>query len=471
MRCYNSQELPKGNNVCLAEVDNQIIVASRQGLFRYNYATDRLERDLTLENRLGGMQSYSYIYQDSKRNIWYVTQGMMHVLHYDMRRKKYYRNLGEVYLAGELMDDFEHVYELDNDRYVFGTENGYAMLHLMKQYRQQVQPNVQVRYIWIRGKRDSLAYVHSISGTNSPLKLNYQDNSIKIEYSSTNYDKSQTVLYAYRLEGPKNEPWSQYTTSHSKEYTDLPNGHYVFYVRVITTRSALPIVTKVEFDVLPPWYFTWWAYLFYIILACMLIRYLVMYYRKKQQKLIIENQQRLLQQKKQFEAESSMKDQRIVDLEKEKMRIELRSKSNELMQSRMNVVRKNEMLQEIKKTAMSISSGITEENLKSIRRKVIRLIGQIDNNIEHDDDLEAFQTSFDVVHQDFLSQLKKRYPMLTHKEEMLCIYIRMNLMSKEIAPLLNISLRGVEISRYRLRKKLQLDKGENLNDFLQQLSN
>ena len=166
-----------------------------------------------------------------------------------------------------------------------------------------------------------------------------------------------------------------------------------------------------------------------------------------------------------------MKDQRIDDLEKEKMRIELRSKSNELMQSRMNVVRKNEMLQEIKKTAMSISSGITEENLKSIRRKVIRLIGQIDNNIEHDDDLEAFQTSFDVVHQDFLSLLKKRYPMLTHKEEMLCIYIRMNLMSKEIAPLLNISLRGVEISRYRLRKKLQLDKGENLNDFLQQLSN
>ena len=51
----------------------------------------------------------------------------------------------------------------------------------------------------------------------------------------------------------------------------------------------------------------------------------------------------------------------------------------------------------------------------------------------------------------------------------MCAYIKMNLMSKEIAPLLNISLRGVEIARYRLRKKLGLEEGENLAGFLQKL--
>ena len=63
---------------------------------------------------------------------------------------------------------------------------------------------------------------------------------------------------------------------------------------------------------------------------------------------------------------------------------------------------------------------------------------------------------------------KKR--ILNNKEKLLCAYLKMNLLSKEIAPLLNISLRGVEISRYRLRKKLGLEEGANLAEFLQKFS-
>lgn len=135
----------------------------------------------------------------------------------------------------------------------------------------------------------------------------------------------------------------------------------------------------------------------------------------------------------------------------------------------MNIVRKNEMLQEIKKEAMSISRSIDEENLPNVRRKMLRLIGHIDTNIEHDDDLQAFQNTFDSVHQDFFNKLDSRFPNLNKKEKLLCAYIKMDLMSKEIAPLMNISLRGVEISRYRLRKKLELSPEANLADFLQKL--
>lgn len=59
---------------------------------------------------------------------------------------------------------------------------------------------------------------------------------------------------------------------------------------------------------------------------------------------------------------------------------------------------------------------------------------------------------------------------MNNKDKLLCAYIKMNLLSKEIAPLMNISLRGVEISRYRLRKKLNLSEGENLVEFLQKFS-
>lgn len=128
------------------------------------------------------------------------------------------------------------------------------------------------------------------------------------------------------------------------------------------------------------------------------------------------------------------------------------------------------MLMDIKKEVLGISHSISEENLVALRRKTLRLLGQIDTNLEHDDDLLAFQTTFDSVHHDFFAKLQETYPELNSKDKQLCAYIKMNLQSKEIAPLLNISVRGVEISRYRLRKKLGLQEGENLAEFLQKFS-
>ena len=148
----------------------------------------------------------------------------------------------------------------------------------------------------------------------------------------------------------------------------------------------------------------------------------------------------------------------------------MRHKSEELARTTLNIVRKNEILLDIKKEVQSIYRSIKEENLVALRRKSLRLLGQIDTNIEHDKDLETFQSSFDSVHHDFFQRLSQAYPELTVKERMLCAYIQMNLLSKEIAPLLNISVRSVELARYRLRKKLRLSEGENLAEFLQRFS-
>ena len=132
-------------------------------------------------------------------------------------------------------------------------------------------------------------------------------------------------------------------------------------------------------------------------------------------------------------------------------------------------MRKNEILQKIKKDAVNLSRTINDGNLSSIRRGMLRLINQIDINLEHDSDLDNFQNSFNAVHDDFFKKLDTQYPQLSYKDKMLCAYIKMSLMSKEIAPLLNISVRGIEINRYRLRKKLGLDEKANLAKFLQNI--
>jgi len=79
---------------------------------------------------------------------------------------------------------------------------------------------------------------------------------------------------------------------------------------------------------------------------------------------------------------------------------------------------------------------------------------------------KVFKTYFEEVHNDFISRLKEKHSGLTPREIHLSAYIRMNLSSKEIASLLNITYRGVEISRYRLRKKLELSREVSLSSYL-----
>lgn len=91
----------------------------------------------------------------------------------------------------------------------------------------------------------------------------------------------------------------------------------------------------------------------------------------------------------------------------------------------------------------------------------------IDSNIRHDDDWKKFEKNFDIVYDEYLTRLGNTFPELTVSDKKLCAYLKMDLSSKEIAPLMNLTYRSVEMTRYRLRKKLNLSREQNLIEFLQ----
>lgn len=468
-KCYNSRELPKGDNVCIASVNNEVVVASRQGLFRYNHLKDSLERHSALEEQLSGKTAYTYIMQDSLRNIWYVADDALKLLHYNPLTKSYYRSENETYLKDYLIEDFEHVGSLGCNEVIIGMEEGFSVLRFMQKRTKKYPLNLQIRHVYLTGLNDSLVYGRSYLYDDVPLKIPYDNNSIRIEYSVNNYDKSLALFYSCRLEGPIAEAWSKLGESTVKEYTALPEGEYTFYVRTRINQDE-PIVTSFSFEILPPWYRTWWSYMLYSALIVLILFYVYWRIRGSRRRLVMQKELELYHQKQAFQQESDLKDKKIDLLKEENLQAELRHKSEELVRTTLNIVRKNEVLQDIKKEVVGISHAVADENLIAIRRKTLRLIGQIDTNIEHDNDLQAFQSTFDSVHHDFFRKLEEQFPELTNREKLLCAYIKMDLLSKEIAPLLNLSQRGVEISRYRLRKKLGLGERENLVEFLQRFS-
>jgi DNA-binding CsgD family transcriptional regulator len=152
---------------------------------------------------------------------------------------------------------------------------------------------------------------------------------------------------------------------------------------------------------------------------------------------------------------------KIAEHAKEKLEEELKNKHKELAMATMNVAQKNEKLIEIKERLLELENLPDRE-----RRKVENLIRMLDDEINDESYWEQFEQHFNALNDDFLNKLKKEHPDITHKDLKMCAFLRMNLSNKEIASLLNITLRGVEASRLRLRKKLNLPKDMPLNEYI-----
>lgn len=318
-------------------------------------------------------------------------------------------------LEVQLVPGYEQVVSLDDQTYLFCLDDGYALLRREQQAL----------------ATDPASIPPVIRKMEKPGK-----NSFRFHVASPHFT-SQT-LFRFQLSGYEKE-WSSWKADSEKEYMNLPAGDYRFLMQ----SSHSDATAAYEFTIPPPWYLSKWAILFYLILAAAALWGMDRISKK-----------RLTQQRQKLETENQAK------LEKERMEAEIRSKNNELANSTMNLLRKNETLQKIKEELQKLPEA------KAPSKELKKMIGLIDGHITSDHDWELLEESFNSVHGNFFKKLKQAYPDLSPGDLRLAAYLKMNLSSKEIAQLLNMTVRGVENKRYRLRKKLNLPEDANLTGFM-----
>jgi len=102
-------------------------------------------------------------------------------------------------------------------------------------------------------------------------------------------------------------------------------------------------------------------------------------------------------------------------------------------------------------------------------RQLAELSATLRQKLSISGEMEAFYAQIDQIHKDFRLKLNSSFPGLTEQDKRLAILLRLNLSTKEIAPLLGISAKSVEIARYRLRKRLDISQGNSLTQFIQNL--
>lgn len=288
----------------------------------------------------------------------------------------------------------------------------------------------------------------------SNIEISHKENVIAFEYTALNFSNPKKIKYSYKLENFDKKWMTDENNLYSVAYTDLRPGDYIF--RVKTINLAENIERQIKITVTPPFYQTIW---FKIIAAFIIVA--AIYYWNHNRIYKIKNQKEALERKMIEENLRHEKEQ--INLRNENLRSEMGFKNAQLTSYTLMITHKNDIMKEIKAKLIDFIKGIKSENTDG---SISELIKAIDIEFKVEEDWERFEEHFNQIHKDFLIRLKEKYPDLSSTFLKLCAYLKMNLSSKEIASLMNISNRGVEKSRSRLRKKFNLSETDNLISFI-----
>jgi ligand-binding sensor domain-containing protein/DNA-binding CsgD family transcriptional regulator len=457
--------LPDSYNVGVFNLDNNIVFSSDSGFYVYDDITDRLYKYQQLNKKLHTFSSSNKVIAAIGGKYWFINHGRVALANLSVPGKLSIDSNRFSILNGQMVQNYENINLINNLIYLISIDDGFVILNDKDALSKTIinLPDVLIRKV--ENVTDKTTLLSNTNSDDNEIAIPYNQNNIRIAYSLPYY-KQAKIKYQYYLDGYSKQ-WSDWTFQTQKEFTNLNQGTYHFKVRAKINDENITRVTTFTFVILSPWYAGKIAITVYVLLLAFAFYITRYYYRSKLKRHQQEIQEKLQREKEEFlNREAIANEQHIVTIKNEQLQADLASKSRELANSAMNIVYKNELLQkisdEINNFKDSTGKKLSEDQLKKIHKV-------IDEGMSDDRDWNVFENSFNEAHENFFKKLKHGHPDLVPNDLKLCAYLRMNMSSKEMASLLNISLRGVEIRRYRLRKKLNLEHDKNLVEFLIEL--
>lgn len=473
-KLYTSKEgLPADIENFVVKLYNKVIVCGSHGIYEYNYSTDKFEPSEFFNALFGKNNKIRNPQLDKSGNIWFYKNGHPALL---QKKDKTFKLIEAPFLKydGIFVNEFENLEIIDNENVIFGTEKGFLHFNPTLIDTVNLDFSTQIRTVKITKPNDSIIYNGNTSAAhiNEKTSIPYRMNALKFSFVAAYYQSPKKTQYRFKLEGFESS-WSDWQSSTEKEYTNLSPGTYTFIVESKNIYGHKGKTSSFLFTIRPPWYLTYWAFGAYFLLILITIYFFIRYlrYRFEKAKLFLKKKEaeKLKLKEAEFIKENMLKEQKIIQLKNDNLeaevlqkKTEMELKNKELASVAIQITHKNEILTNLKSKIESISLKVNNQAQLELRQ----LIKAIDEDLKLDEDWEQFKMHFEDVHSDFFKRLRKNYKELTPKDLKMCAYLRMNLSTKEIAPLMSISVRGVEISRYRLRKKLGLDKEANLIEFM-----
>ena len=445
----NIDEGPKSS---IIKYNNKILYCNKYGVYSFDESSSEFVKDEALSELTKGFNYLSgklvldncnnRLWLFSKNDIAYVEPGTLSNV----------PKINKISIPHELRNSkvgYENILCLSEDNYLIGTTDGYLRVNLNKFIQQS--NTIKIDHIAYNSLHEDPFELD----LNKTADLKNKTNSILFKYSVTDYNKYSATKYKYRLVGLYDN-WSNWTSNSETYLENLPHGEYTFEVKAQSGGIESNNLASFNFSIEKPWLLKPMAIAAYVLLGLVLL-FLIQYFNNRyyriQKEKLIEKKQREL------DLEQLENQRQLIQFKNQNLQLDIENKNRELGTATMNLVKRNELLNNIKE---ELSRSKSFDDVKG----VIRMINTSLNNTS---DWKLFEEAFNNVDKNFMKRIKALHPSITPNDLRLCAYLRLNLSSKEIAPLLNISHKSVEVKRYRLRKKMGLDHEQSLTDYILEL--
>ncbi len=463
VKLYGEKDgLPSDNLNILMTVDSTNIISSVKGIYRYDNTTDRFSNDQRMDSLFNLDGRLKYLQKDTNGNFWYIADsGAGLLLKNDDATytglKAPFRQLSNTFVR-----EWEFLYVEGSDNVFFATEDGFVhySFRIATSYDDDFKSfitQVEVPYL------DTVVYPYQ---NKTELKFPFPKNAFRFHFAAPFYQNPEQLEFSFFIDN-YSEKWSPWSTDNYRDLNNLPENEYIFRVRARNSFGIVSEEANYSFTISPPWFrsrLALYAYILVFILLGVGVSWVVQRRFEKTKRAERKKHEKELQKKeKEFQQQALLADKEIIRLKNEKLEAEKLYLDKELANQTLNIVNKNRFLTKINQELKRIGEDTSDSAIKT---KMAIIKKRIDKEIDEHQQNKIFESYFEEVHADFYARIIERYPQLSPKDLQLCAYIRMNMATKEIATLLNITDRGVEISRYRLRKKLDLSRDVNLSTFL-----
>jgi DNA-binding CsgD family transcriptional regulator/ligand-binding sensor domain-containing protein len=447
-------------------IKNKIYFQTNNRFYEYSIKHDSFYEDKSISNLFKKIPKINTLKEDNHGNIWYVYNESIGVL--IKINNDNYKNITAPFstLTGNLVHNYLSINTIDLENIFIGLTDGLAHYNSKLLNTTATKPKAYIRTFSFP---EDTYILGNGQNTIQKYKLPYTSNHVKFTFSSPIYENLENVEFSYRLKD-FDDKWSIWSTVPQKEYTNLKEGDYKMKVKVRNSYGVQSEEAVLSFTVYPPWYRHILAYLCYLLIIIAIVYYILksikLKIRKNKYLETIEQRRLYLEKESKIKLEQYELEKEIERLENEKLQIKILSKDKELVNNTLQVAKKNKILNGIIHKLKDINSNSFDESAKAQFSKLNKSIVKEVNTDKSWKDLEKHLKN---VHFDFLKKLKEKHPTISPREMDLSTYLLMNMSTKEIAEFMNISTGGVELARYRLRKKLELNKKENLTGYLMNL--
>lgn len=457
----------ENNLVC--KVAGRLYISSVDGFYYYDARSKRLVHDDRLSKVFDKYGSSLTLVEVGNGDIWAQKPGYLALAH-KHRGGYVVDSISYRVLDADMKMGIGSLSPLDSRQTLINGNTGFLLASNNVKRNKQTY-DLLIRRIVSTNHGDTIIYQSfTTTGSVPELKIHHSLNSIRIEFVQPEYRSENGVSYECMLVN-YDKQWTT-TRSTSKEYTQLAKGTYVFRVRSSNLLDGTTKETSIKLIILPAWYESWWAWIAYTIIGLwalyMFVRWLKLRAERQLRAERIENERQMNEQRTRLEVERTKRRMEMAEAKSDQLQTELKHKASELASSTMNLIQHNDMLLQLDNDMRDLSEAVRRDEKKIVlSQKVQNIRSLLQSQLNDDEGWAQFEENFNVVYDDFMVNLMREYPNLKKADRKLCAYLKMGLSSKEMASLLNMSVRSIETARYRLRKKLNLDQGDNLTNFIQ----